>query len=93
EEPAKREFGEALHAVLYRFHREWGAQDFDAVPSERLRASLAQHVHTVFAPRVARLPAFLGLQVRCEALIDRYVEWLQRRAREGWRWCAGERAV
>lgn len=93
EEPAKREFGEALHAVLYRFHREWGAQDFDAVPSERLRASLAQHVRTVFAPRVARLPAFLGLQVRCEALIDRYVEWLQRRAREGWHWCAGERAV
>lgn len=93
EEPAKREFGEALHAVLYRFHREWGAQDFDAFPAQRLRESLAQHVRAVFAPRVARLPAFLGLQVRCEALIDRYVEWLQRRAREGWRWCAGERTV
>jgi ATP-dependent helicase/nuclease subunit B len=93
EEPAKREFGEALHAVLYRFHREWGAQDFAAVDTQRLRESLARHVQAVFAPRIARLPAFLGLQVRCEALIDRYVEWLQRRAREGWRWSAGERMV
>jgi ATP-dependent helicase/nuclease subunit B len=93
EEPAKREFGEALHAVLYRFHREWGAQDFDAVAAQRLRESLARHVQAVFAPRVARLPAFLGLQVRCEALIDRYVEWLQGRARAGWRWSTGERTV
>ncbi len=93
EEPAKREFGEALHAVLYRFHREWGTQDFAAVAVQRLRESLAGHVQAVFAPRLARQPAFLGLQVRCEAFVDRYVEWLQRRARAGWRWSAGERTV
>lgn len=90
EAPDKRDFGEALHEVLRRFHRAWGAADFGATDPEQLAASLREHAHAVFAPQLERAPGMLAYQRRFEGLVDGYIAWLQQHAASGWRWKAGE---
>lgn len=91
EMPEKREFGTALHEVLHRFHERWGDVDFSAVDAAELAESLAATTHAVFDREVQRAPGMLAFQLRFEAMIDGYIEWLQQRAAAGWRWHGGER--
>jgi ATP-dependent helicase/nuclease subunit B len=88
--PDKRDFGEALHAVLKRFHDEWGEAAFDTLDAAMLAESLRRHAETVFAPLTQRSPAMLSFARRFDGLVGGYVDWLRQHAAEGWRWTAGE---
>lgn len=90
EMPDKRDFGQALHEILRRFHQDWGAVDFAACQSDVLAASLRRHARAVFAPQIERVPGMLAFQHRFEGLIDGYVAWLQAHCAHGWRWHAAE---
>lgn len=90
EMPDKRDFGNALHAVLKRFHAHWGDAAFDAIDAPTLADSLREHARAVFDPLVARSPGMLAFRRRFDGLVDGYVEWLRAHAAEGWRWVAGE---
>ena len=90
EMPDKRDFGNALHVVLRRFHAHWGDAAFDRIDATRLAESLREHAQAVFEPLVARSPAMLAFQRRFDGLVEGYVGWLRQHAAEGWRWTAGE---
>ena len=90
EMPDKRDFGEALHEVLRRFHVEWGAADFHAREVALLVTSLTAHARAVFEPQIERTPGLLAFKRRFERLISGYIDWLQQHSSEGWRWRAGE---
>jgi ATP-dependent helicase/nuclease subunit B len=90
EAPEKRDFGEALHEVLRRFHRAWGATDFSAVDPEQLSTSLREHANSVFAPQIERAPGTLAFERRFDGLVDGYIGWLRQHAASGWRWAGGE---
>lgn len=90
EMPDKRDFGDALHEVLRRFHAHWGEAAFHEHTPIDVAASLRQHARAVFEPQLARTPALLAFARRFEGLIPGYVAWLQQQCREGWRWRAGE---
>ncbi len=90
EMPDKRDFGEALHEILRRFHQSWGAADFAARHRAELAASLREHARAVFAPQIERTPGLLAFERRFDGLVDGYVDWLQSHCAEGWRWCASE---
>lgn len=92
EMPDKRDFGEALHEVLRRFHVEWGAAEFHRLDAAALAASLAAHARAVFEPQIERTPALLAYKRRFEGLVAGYVDWLSRHSAEGWRWRGGELA-
>ena len=88
--PDKRDFGEALHKVLRRFHEEWGDAAFDTLEPAQLGASLRRHAAAEFTPRIENTPAMLAFARRFDGLVDGYVGWLQQHAAEGWRFRAGE---
>jgi ATP-dependent helicase/nuclease subunit B len=90
EAPGKREFGEALHDILRRFHTEWGAIDFGAVDADAVRRSLERHGRDVFGRAELRLPGLLAFERRFLGLMDDYLEWLRRHCAEGWRWSLAE---
>jgi ATP-dependent helicase/nuclease subunit B len=90
ETPDKRDFGELLHEILRRFHRQWGAVGFHDIDAARLASSLSLHAHAVFDPRIEQAPGLLAFKRRFEGLIAGYVDWLQGHAAEGWRWSAAE---
>jgi ATP-dependent helicase/nuclease subunit B len=92
EAPGKREFGEALHEVLQRFHAEWGMSDLGAVEPDRLRLSLVRHATAVFARERERLPGLLAYERRFMSLVDDYITWAQTHSSAGWRWAAAEQA-
>ncbi len=88
--PDKRDFGEALHEVLRRFHVEWGGADFGALDAAELAGSLRAHARAVFEPQLERAPALLAFQRRFDGLVAGYIDWLRECARDGWRWQAAE---
>jgi ATP-dependent helicase/nuclease subunit B len=92
EMPDKRDFGNALHAVLRRFHAQWGGAAFEQLDAALLAGSLREHAGAVFAPLIARSPAMLAFERRFDGLVAGYVDWLRRHAAEGWRWAGGEEA-
>lgn len=90
EMPDKRDFGDALHEVLRRFHSAWGAAPFHEQAAAEIAASLREHARSVFEPQLARTPALLSFARRFDGLVPGYVMWLQQQYHEGWRWQAGE---
>ncbi len=90
EMPDKRDFGDALHEVLRRFHGAWGEAAFHEQPAAQIAASLREHARAVFEPQLIRTPALLAFTRRFDGLVPGYVAWLQQHCREGWRWRAGE---
>lgn len=90
EMPDKRDFGNALHAVLRNFHLEWGDAAFDRIEPRVVADSLRMHARAVFDPLVDRSPAILAFRHRFDGLVEGYVGWLREHAVEGWRWMAGE---
>ncbi len=90
EMPDKRDFGEALHEILRRFHQTWGETDFAAAARGGLVASLREHARAVFAPQLERTPGLLAFARRFDGLVEGYVDWLQAHCAQGWRWRAAE---
>ncbi len=88
--PDKRDFGEALHRVLKRFHEEWGDASFDSLDPARLAGSLRRHAGAVFDPLIEGAPAMLAFARRFDGLIEGYIDWLCQHAEAGWRYRAGE---
>ncbi|HEU0204374.1 MAG TPA: PD-(D/E)XK nuclease family protein, partial [Burkholderiaceae bacterium] len=92
EDPDQRDYGEAVHAVLARFHREWGDAALHEVPRPQLDASLAAHTAAVFDAKVDKLPRFLAMRQQFVQTQSAYLDWAQSRAAEGWRFVAAEAA-
>ncbi|WIT11424.1 PD-(D/E)XK nuclease family protein [Paucibacter sediminis] len=90
EELDKRDYGNWLHAVLYRFHQQRLAQGEEAgaprmadllaaAEAERARMGLSE---AEFLPYIASF----------RRLLPRYLAWLDTHEAEGWRYQAGEEA-
>jgi ATP-dependent helicase/nuclease subunit B len=88
--PDKRDFGQAVHRVLRRFHLEWGQVAFEEADAGELAASLRRHATKVFAPLIDTAPAMLGFAHRFDGLVDEYIGWLREHAARGWRFRAAE---
>jgi ATP-dependent helicase/nuclease subunit B len=83
----KRDYGNWLHAVLDRFHRERPAERLADEP--RLR-ELADTVSAEMDLSQARL---LPFRIVFDALVPTYLAWLHQREDEGLHWAEGEFAV
>lgn len=90
EMPDKRDFGEALHDVLRRFHRQWGEAAFHECDPDELAASLRAHAAAVFGPQIERAPMLLAYARRFDGLVNGYLEWLREHSAAGWRWTGAE---
>lgn len=84
----KRDYGEYVHAILHRFHRDHpllGDQD-PAVLEQALRQISEQaFAHAIAADFVSHAWA-----LRWDAAIPGYIRWQLAREEQGWRWCEGE---
>ena len=82
----KRDYGNWLHAVLYRFHVERPhPRDLAAD-----RLALQQAADAVQAEMAIDSAEFLPYAVAFERLLPHYLHWLQRRDADGARWRDGE---
>jgi ATP-dependent helicase/nuclease subunit B len=91
--PDKRDFGEALHDVLRRFHEQWAGAPFHEVDASELAASLRQHARAVFDAQIERAPALLAFARRFDGLVEGYLAWLREHSAADWRWSAGEESL
>jgi ATP-dependent helicase/nuclease subunit B len=83
---AKRDYGNWLHAVLWRFHvGRTPTTDLEA-DRERLRAAARDEQAESPHPEGELLPYLASF----EALIEPYLRWLHGREAEGWQWAEGE---
>jgi ATP-dependent helicase/nuclease subunit B len=82
----KRDYGNWLHALLLRFHRERPAPR----PPAADIAALAALADAVAAEQRLDPALLLPYRAAFDALAPRYADWLQGRDAAGWRWQAGE---
>ena len=92
ETPDKRDYGEALHEVLLKFHRGYGDTAFHELDATVLATRLREAAATVFHAAREAAPAMLSFERRFDGLVPAYVAWLQTRSRDGWRWSTAEEA-
>ncbi|HSN31202.1 MAG TPA: PD-(D/E)XK nuclease family protein, partial [Ideonella sp.] len=85
-ELAKRDYGNWLHAVLWRFHHERIPTTDLGIDRRRLHDA-AQQEQAASAHADADLLPFLA---SFEALVEPYLRWLHAREAEGWFWSQGE---
>ena len=84
---AKRDYGEWLHDVLHRFHRDRQSPGSSARPAlEQLRAVADAVTHE----RGIDPGELLPFRASFERFAPAYVAWLAERDAAGWRWRAGE---
>lgn len=84
----KRGYGELIHRVLKTFHERCPAVlegSRDAV-----RSVLLEVTEQTFASALALNLEASAWKSRWDQKIDSYLDWQERRERDGWRWCAGE---
>jgi ATP-dependent helicase/nuclease subunit B len=86
DDPSKSDYGNWLHAVLYRFPVERTA------PRDRAqdRAALAAIALDERARYGLDDRGFLPFSVSFDRFAEHYVEWLAARDAQGWRWHGGE---
>jgi ATP-dependent helicase/nuclease subunit B len=82
----KRDFGSWLHALLLRFHDDRPLPR----PADEDLAQLLALAGRVQAEQALDAAQLLPFRAAFETFAPRYVQWLQRRDAEGWRWHAGE---
>ncbi|MGD9834620.1 MAG: PD-(D/E)XK nuclease family protein [Piscinibacter sp.] len=83
----KRDFGDWLHRVLYRFHAQRQAPGSVEDESRQLHAIASQEQGT----QGLSDDEFLPFAASFARLVPRYLEWLHRRDDDGDQWQAGER--
>jgi len=83
---AKRDYGNWLHAVLWRFHVGRATTTDLEADRERLRAAAREEQAESPHPEGELLPYLASF----EALIEPYLRWLHGREAEGWQWAEGE---
>jgi len=91
--PEKRDYGDWLHQILYRYHVTLAEQALngDAVPPAQRAALLEELSATLFEQEAAANAAVLGYYVRWKKAMPAYLDWANRREAEGWRFAFGER--
>ena len=87
EEVEKRDYGNWLHAVLDRFHRERPS----GRPASEDEARLHEVARVVQEEHGLGDASFLPYAATFGRLVPRYVRWLHEREGKGGRWCDGER--
>ncbi len=85
----KRDFGDWLHRVLHRFHKDRGAPATPDDEARRLHEIAAQEQMALGLPD----DEFLPFAASFARFVPRYLEWLHRRDAEGAQWQAGEREL
>ncbi len=86
EDAEKRDYGNWLHAVLWRFHQARGGPRTEEDDAAHLRELARQES----IDSGIDVPSFLPYEASFERFVPHYVQWLQRRDREGARWLEGE---
>ncbi|MGH8616982.1 MAG: PD-(D/E)XK nuclease family protein [Burkholderiales bacterium] len=90
EEIDKSAYGQAVHAVLARFHGQHPVVSALA-PDEAVNL-LTRYSDQAFREAIAANPLDAAWLARWKGLIPAYIEWQLAREREGWRFAAGEAA-
>lgn len=85
----KRDFGEALHRILLRFHQRF-PRLLDVSDEATLIEALSDITEGVFAEAVARNFQDHAWRLRWRARLAAYVAWQREREVAGWQWQAGE---
>lgn len=85
-ELAKRDYGNWLHAVLWRFHQGREPGQGTAVDRERLHQAAREEQEASPHSESDLLPFLASF----EALVEPYLAWLHAREAAGWRWWQGE---
>ncbi len=88
EEMEKRDFGEFVHDILYRFHLRFG--DISDIDLNELRDGLLEETEVVFASALEQNFMARAWRLQWESAIDAYLDWQIKREAQGWRWRAGE---
>ncbi len=83
--PEKRDLGTALHAILYRLHRDVAPDAVERMTDAQLEQQLERITREVFEADLRERPALIAYRRRVLDLIPGYVDWLRQRARDGWR--------
>ncbi len=91
--PEKRDYGDWLHQILFRYHVTLAerAENADAVPLEQRAALLQELSAALFEQEAAANAAVLGYYVRWKKAMPAYLAWANQREADGWRFAFGER--
>ncbi|MDE2342987.1 MAG: PD-(D/E)XK nuclease family protein [Betaproteobacteria bacterium] len=84
----KRDYGELVHAVLYRFHR--AVPLVSALPRETALGRLMGETKAVFENLDVPDGELMAWRLRWEERLGSYVDWAVAREAEGWHWSSGE---
>jgi ATP-dependent helicase/nuclease subunit B len=90
EEMEKRDFGELVHDILNRFHRQFSS--IAVIPLAEAKTALMAETEAVFAQALEQSFIAHAWRLQWESAIDSYLDWQLKREAEGWRWQAGELA-
>jgi ATP-dependent helicase/nuclease subunit B len=85
--PEKRDYGDWLHRILFRFHETLRDRP---VPPEERAALLGDISRDVFAHSLDKSGAALGYFARWEKAMPAYLEWVVEREAQGWQFFFGE---
>ncbi len=88
EEMEKRDFGEFVHEILYRFHQRFAVVTGHQVAE--LRSALLADTDAVFAAALEQNFMARAWRLQWKSAIDAYLNWQLKREEQGWRWRAGE---
>ncbi len=88
--PEKRDYGDWLHQILFRYH-----QALHETPTQVAdRAALLIKISAaVFDPIIEKNPAALGFQSRWNKTMPAYLEWANAHESEGWQFAFGEQGL
>jgi ATP-dependent helicase/nuclease subunit B len=82
EQIGRRDFGEAVHAILKAFHEQ--VPEAGALADAEALALLNRLGETIFAPLRGRNPLAAAYQAEWEAIAPHYLEWQRGRESAGW---------
>lgn len=85
--PEKRDYGEWLHRILYRYHETVRDAGTPAAARESLLRSISAEV---FEAALAQSGAALAWYARWQRVLPAYLDWANAREAEGWRFLRGE---
>jgi len=89
EDADKRDYGELVHRILERYHRDARMPQSRADEIQRLRRVSAE----IFDQEVGENAAFFGYRQRWDGLVESYVDWWLEWSGQGWQFSAAELAT